>query len=109
MTPLAPGRYRALAPRDFPRDGIRYRVETTGPIRATNTRHGARLLVEVSIVPGNVEERHRREYFVSMKSASYVRLCEMFSEDLKAWSGSFTVEVVRHGIDRRPRVEVVGK
>lgn len=100
------GRHPALSPADFKGvEKVHYRLTATGVVRALNTRHGARLLVECDLF--GVPAFLRREFFVSMKSASYVRLCRLFGDDLAKWRGPFTVHVIRDERDGRPRVEVV--
>lgn len=101
---LPPGRWPALSVRDFARSDIHYEITATGVVRATNTKHGARILVEVTVP--RLTGIDRREFFVNLKSHTYVRLCEIFGDDLARWRGPFFVHTVRHVGDGRSRVEV---
>lgn len=95
-TPLPPGRYPLLSWKDF--DGLGLYpdvplvIRTTGPVRPTNTRHGARLFVEVR-VPGV----GLREFPISFRSPSYVRLCHQLGEDCSRWGKTnIAVRVVNY-------------
>ncbi len=101
---LAPGRTPLLKPVDVPQQLCR--VELTGAVRPTNTKHGPRLFVELRLplVPMGFTTR---EMPVSFRSHSYVRLCELFGEDCSKWKGRASVRVVADRRDRKSRVEIV--
>lgn len=103
-TTIAPGHSPILSWRDFPIETKAYVMVATGTVRARQTPHGARLIVECHH-DGNVAVT--RAFFVSLKSRSYVRLCDEFGDNLAKWRGQFPVRVVRDARDGRRRVEVV--
>lgn len=106
MAQQANGHSPILSFRDFAIENAPYRMEATGVVRATNTAHGARLIVECRRIT-EPNPSPLRAFFVSFKSRSYVRLCEELGDNIGAWRGVFFVRVVRDGRDQKRRVEVV--
>lgn len=102
---LPAGRFPILRASDLPIAGATP-LKFRGPIRVQNTRHGARIMVAVNVIDPNGRTVAARELFVSFHSASYVRLCKKFGDDVTRWRGTFAVAEKTNARDGRSRVEV---
>lgn len=101
---LAAGRHPLLTSADVSAFGKSAQLVLSGAVRPTNTRFGARLYVEVEIEP---PFGPRREFAVSFRSHSYVRLCELLGDDCTEWRGGTVQARIVTPADGRKRVEIV--